>query len=187
MLLNNDGAAAIERVKEAYGFKFKNDLCRHVGLSSSTLATWMSRNHFPADLVIRCALDTGVRLEWLTTGRGRMREFLSSDTQTLPSCSLNDGQLKESGSITFDKLFLPSELRDPFVLRMNSDFYFLEREFSDLSDGLWLVNIEGKFSVRELAFVPVKRVKVLGGGIPFDCGIDEISIIARVIITHRKQ
>lgn len=186
MLLTNDGSAAISRVMEAYGFKFKNDLCRHVGMSSSTLATWVSRNHFPAELVIRCSMDTGVNLQWLTTGVGRMRDHLKTDITSLPSCVMIDGKIKESGNIMFDKIFLPANLRSPFVLRMSGDFYFLEKDFSDMTDGQWLVEIEGKASIRELAFIPIKKVKVLGGGVPFDCGVDEIGIIARVVSAQKK-
>ena len=186
MLLTNDGSAAISRVMEAYGFKFKNDLCRHVGMSSSTLATWVSRNHFPAELVIRCSIDTGVSLQWLTTGTGRIRELQRTDIESLSSCVLSDGKLLESGSIMFDKLFLPAGLRKPFVLRSSGDFYFLEKDFADTTDGQWLVEIEGKSSIRELAFVPIKKVKVLGGGVPFDCSVDEISIVARVVSVQKK-
>lgn len=185
-MFKNDGAKAIERVKDAYGFKFKNDLCRHVGLSSSTLATWMKRDTFPAELVIRCALDTGVNLQWLTTGVGRMRDHLRTDITSLPSCVLTDGKIKESGTIMFDKIFLPADMRAPLVLRMSGDFYFLEKDFSDMTDGQWLVEIEGKTSIRELAFIPIKKVKVLGGGVPFDCGVDEIGIIARVVSAQKK-
>lgn len=176
----------IGRVLQAYGLLIKNDLCEHVGISPNTLSTWTKRNTFPAELVIRCALDTGVSLEWLTNGIGRMRDFLRTDIETLPSGVLDDGKVNESGSIMFDKLFLPAGMRDPFVLRMSGDFYFLERDFSDLTDGLWLVEIEGKSNIRELAFIPVKKVKVLGGGTPFDCSIDEIKIIARVIGINKK-
>lgn len=182
----NDGAKAIERVKDAYGFKFKNDLCKHVGVPSNTLSTWIKRDSFPAELVIRCALDTGVNLQWLTTGVGRMRDHQLTDIESLQSCVLSEGKLVESGSIMFDKLFLPAGMLKPFVLRVSGDFYFLEKDFTDLKDGKWLVEIEGKFSIRELAFIPIKKVKVLGGGVPFDCAVDEINIVARVVSEHKK-
>lgn len=115
---------AIDRVMEAYGFFIKNDLCAHVGLSPNTLSTWTKRNTFPAELIIRCALDTGVSLAWLTSGQGLKRNPLTSDIVSIPSNVLINGELKPSGSISFDKLFLPVEMRDPLVLRSNGDFYF---------------------------------------------------------------
>lgn len=185
-MFKNDGAKAIDRVMEAYGFRFRNDLCRHVEMASSTLATWQRRDACPSDLVIRCALDTGASLKWLTCGEGRMFEQEKSDITSLPSCLIINGELKESGSIMFDKLYIPGELKEPFILRNNGDFYLLDKGITDHSDGQWLVGIEGKMSIRELAFIPVKKVKVLAGGIPFDCMVDEIKILAKVVnITHR--
>lgn len=185
-MFENDGANAITRVMEAYGFRFRNDLCRHVGMSSSTLATWQKRDSFPSDLVIRCALDTGVSMLWLTTGKGRMREHEKTDISTLPSCVFINGELKESGSIMFDKLYLPNDLISPFVLRDSGKFYLLDKGITEYFDGQWLVEIENKISIRELAFIPVKKVKVLGGGVPFDCQVDEIKIIAKVVSITQK-
>lgn len=185
-MFENDGANAITRVMEAYGFRFRNDLCRHVGMSSSTLATWQKRDSFPSDLVIRCALDTGVSMLWLTTGKGRMREHEKTDISTLPSCVFINGELKESGPIMFDKLYLPNNLISPFILRDSGNFYLLDKGISEYFDGQWMVEIEGKISLRDLAFIPVKMVKVMGGGIPFDCKIDDIRIIAKVISVTKK-
>ncbi len=177
---------AIDRVMEAYGFFIKNDLCAHVGLSPNTLSTWTKRNTFPAELIIRCALDTGVSLAWLTSGQGLKRNPLTSDIVSIPSNVLINGELKPSGSISFDKLFLPVEMRDPLVLRSNGDFYFLDKAIAELSDGQWLVEIENKVSIRELAFIPVKKVRVLGGGVHFDCGVDEIKILSKVVGVSKK-
>jgi len=185
-MFKNDGAHAIDRVMEAYGFTIRNDLCKHVGMSANTLATWQKRDTFPSDLVIKCALDTGVSLTWLTTGNGKKRDFLKTDIETLKSFILVNGQLKESGSIMFDKVYIPNGLISPFILRENGNFYFLDNGLNEFSDGQWLVEIENKISIRELAFVPVKKVKVLGGGVPFDCQVDEIKILARVVSITQK-
>lgn len=44
-----------------------------LGISSGTISTWVRRDFFPGDVVVTCALDTGVSLEWLATGKGQMR------------------------------------------------------------------------------------------------------------------
>ncbi|MCX2201701.1 hypothetical protein LDO48_17840 [Pantoea agglomerans] len=66
----------------------------------------------------------------------------------------NLSHLAQSLLISF---FLPVEMRDPLVLRSNGDFYFLDKAIEELSDGQWLVEIENKVSIRELAFIPVKK------------------------------
>ncbi|AKL42582.1 MULTISPECIES: phage repressor protein CI [Serratia] len=187
MKMATDGAASIDRLMEAYGFRFKNDLCRHFEISSSTLATWIKRDTFPAELIIQCALETNASLQWLATGKGRIFEHSQSDIATLNSYLLKDGSLKNSGSLMFDKVFLPNNLKEPYVIRTENEAFFVDKGFTDLVDGRWLVEVEGKHNIRELAFIPIKRVKVIGGGVPFDCGIDEIKIIARVVGVFRKE
>ena len=86
----------------------------------------------------------------------------------------------------FDKVFLPNNLISAHVVRTEHKTYIVDKGFTEYSDGEWLVNIEGKFSVRELAFIPIKKVRVLGGGVPFDCGIEDIKIIAKVAGTFIK-
>lgn len=185
-MFETGGNDAIERMMEAYGFRFKNDLCRHVDIASSTLATWLKRDYFPAHLVIRCALETGVSLKWLASGEGVKYDHTKSDIERLESYLLKDGGLKLSGHMMFDKVFLPNNLSDPHVIRTESKTYIVDKKDTELSDGEWLVNIEGKFSIRELAFIPVKKVRVQGGGVPFDCALDDIQIIAKVAGTFIK-
>lgn len=62
MNLEKGGRGAIERMVEAYGFKTRQALCDHLGISKSTLATRYMRDSFPAEWVIQCALETAPRL-----------------------------------------------------------------------------------------------------------------------------
>lgn len=55
---------------DAYWFSTQKELGDLLGISTATISTWIRRNFFPGDVVIACALDIGVSLEWLATGRG---------------------------------------------------------------------------------------------------------------------
>lgn len=186
MKYDKGGAAAIERALEAYGFRFKKDLCTHFEIATSTLSTWIKTDTMPGSLIIQCAIETGVSLEWLANGTGVKYEHTKSDIARLESYMMKDGELKQSGYMLFDKVFLPNDLADPHVVRTESKTYIVDKKESEFSDGEWLVNIEGKFSIRELAFIPVKKVRVQGGGVPFDCNLDDIKIIAKVAGTFSK-
>ncbi|WP_327061315.1 hypothetical protein [Leclercia adecarboxylata] len=60
----------------------------------------------------------------------------------------------------------------------------METEYTEIFDGEWLVEIEGKSEIRTLTRIPVKRLRVSrNGSAAFDCGIDDIRIIGRVILT----
>ncbi|MBN3069631.1 hypothetical protein H4F69_08555 [Pectobacterium brasiliense] len=47
----------------------------------------------------------------------------------------------------------------------------VQPKFDEVTDGKWLVEIEGKTSVHDLTHIPVGKVQVSGVGMAFDCGI----------------
>jgi hypothetical protein len=61
--------------------------------------------------------------------------------------------------------------------------YILDQKYADVFDGEWLVNIEGKTSIRTLTRIPIKKVRVSGVGMAFDCSMEDIQIIGRVVMT----
>ncbi|GAB7266241.1 hypothetical protein DZJ_27920 [Dickeya ananatis] len=44
-----------------------------------------------------------------------------------------------------------------------------------------MVDIEGAISIRDLTVLPAKRLHVAGGKVPFECGVDEIKTLGRVV------
>ncbi|WP_369410925.1 Repressor protein CI [Candidatus Pantoea multigeneris] len=65
-------------------------------------------------------------------------------------------------------------------MKSDNSTYVIEQE-SSLSDGLWLVDIEGALSLKKITVLPGKKSHVSGGKVPFECGIDDIKIIGRVV------
>lgn len=186
--MDGDSAPILDRVLEAYGFSQKLMLADHLGIASSSLAGRYRRGGFPADIVVRCAAETGVNLEWLATGKGRMYDDEKLDTLTMRRKKLIDGQLFDAGYLMFDKtLILPPkpELIKPFSLVDESNQYIIEQEVTDVFDGEWLLDIEGKISIRTLNRIPIKKVRVSGIGMAFDCAIEDIEIVGRVVLTIR--
>ncbi|WP_390903063.1 S24/S26 family peptidase [Serratia quinivorans] len=61
--------------------------------------------------------------------------------------------------------------------------YIIGQNFTEIYDDEWLINIEGKTSVRTLTKIPVKKVRVSDGKIAFDYSIDDIAIIGKVVLT----
>jgi len=180
MKYQTGGLDALDRVMEAYGFRFRNDLCRQLDISSSTLSTWIKRDYLPGEVLVQCAVDTNASIKWLATGKGVAFEHSNSDVLQLTSYVLNEGQLNVSGKVFFDRVLMPSNTAEPFAININETSYLLDHGFAEFSDGEWLINIDGKLSVRELAFMPGKRVKI-DGNIPFECPISDIELAAKVI------
>lgn len=62
------GKAVLTRMLQAYGFSMQKELGDLYGLSSGTISTWVRRDIL-GDVVVACALDTGVSLRWLARQR----------------------------------------------------------------------------------------------------------------------
>ncbi|QYM92254.1 phage repressor protein CI [Dickeya zeae] len=172
--------AAIERLVEAYGFKNRQALCDHLGVSKSTLANRYMRDSFPADWVIQAALETGVSLRWLATGEGPKFDDARNDVIAIPRQKLIDGKLYDSNYYMFDKAFLSDGLKDPVVILDGDITYIADRQFDEVVDGKWLVEIEGQTSIRDLTRIPTDKVKITGGNASFECNRSEINALAKI-------
>lgn len=180
----------LDRVIEVYGFTSKLQLAEHFDMASSSLSARFKRGIFPADMVVRCVAETGASLEWLATGQGKKFDDDELDIMKFPSKKLVDGHLYDSGYVMFDKVFfragtpLPTE---PMCVMDEKAQYILDQKYSEVFDGEWLVNIEGKTSIRTLTRIPIMKVRVSGVGMAFDCSLEDITIIGKVIITCSFQ
>ncbi|MDF3680208.1 phage repressor protein CI [Enterobacter hormaechei] len=180
------GPEVLDRVIQAYGFNTKLALAEHLDIASSSLANRYKRDFFPADIVVKCMAETGATLEWLATGQGRKFNDEDLDIMKLPRKKIVDGKLYESGFLMLDKVtFLPGKPlpQNPVCVIDNSLQYIIDQHFTEVYDDVWLVEVEGKTSVRTLTRIPVGKVRVSGVGMAFDCGIDDIKIIGRVVLT----
>lgn len=181
-----DSAPVLDRVLEAYGFTQKLQLAEHLCMAASSLSARYKRGGLPADIMVKCIAETGVSLEWLATGEGKKFEHDELDIMKFTRAKLVDGQLYESGYLMFDKvMFLPGVPlpTDPICVIDEKQQYIADRKFADVYDGQWIVNIEGKVSVRTLTRIPIQKVRVSGVGMAFDCSINDIEIIGRVVMT----
>lgn len=183
---DTDSAPVLDRVIEAYGFTQKMQLAEHLDMAASSLSSRYKRGGLPADIMLKCMAETGATLEWLATGNGKKFDSEELDILKMPRQKIVDGQLYDGGMFMLDKSSfvqgkpVPS---NPSCILDGAMQYVVEHQFSEIYDDAWLVEIEGKTSVRTLTRIPVKRVRVSGVGMAFDCGIDEINILGRIVLT----
>ena len=181
-----NSAIVLDRVVEAYGFTTKLQLAEHLSMAASSLSARYKRNIFPADIVVQCAFETGVTLEWLTHGTGKKYDDGKLDILKFPHKKLIDGQLYDSGYLMFDKVMFSPGIpipNSPICVFDEKTQYIVDQQFTDVYDGRWLVEIEGKTGFRDLVRIPVKRLRVSGVGMAFDCNLDDIKILGRVVMT----
>ncbi|MEQ5195410.1 helix-turn-helix domain-containing protein [Klebsiella sp. CTHL.F3a] len=180
---NQGDKAAIERLVEAYGFTTRQALADHLGVSKSTLANRYMRDTFPADWIIQCALETGVSLRWLSTSEGPM--WIDAKTQIMSSTKqkLSGGKLLDNGYLLFDLTLLPKDLEGISAIETADATYLVKNYSNEVNDGLWLISIDGIYSIRKLVRLPNNRVMLEYTSSKIECNINDISIIAKVIMT----
>ncbi|MBY5235022.1 CI repressor [Klebsiella aerogenes] len=197
MNLKTGGQAVITRLLEAYGFKTRQALCNQLNVSTSTMGTRWMRDVFPADWVIQCSIETGASVEWLSFGNGEMfpnghsthsnetkksaNENLLGDVVAVPREKIVDGNLYDSNFYMLDKAILPENILKPLIIIDDDLTYVAEHSISEITDGTWLVEIEGKVSIKELIRIPVGKVRVSSptGGYAFECGINDLTPLAK--------
>ncbi|HAF9718406.1 TPA: phage repressor protein CI [Salmonella enterica subsp. enterica serovar Javiana] len=172
----------LDRICEAYGFSQKIQLANHFDIASSSLSNRYTRGAISYDFAAHCALETGANLQWLLTGKGQpfTSSAIAEDTMSIELFTLSEEILKSDGSITVDAHFFTKPLTDAMAIRTEGKLHFIDKQAS-LSDGLWLVDIEGGISIRELTKLPGRKLHVTGGKVPFECGIDDIKTLGRVV------
>lgn len=177
--LNNE--EVLDRICEAYGFSQKIQLARHFEIASSSLANRYSRDSISYDFIVHCALETGVNLGWLLTGKGSpASEREASDTQRVEKFTLSEESLITDGNLSIAGKFFGKPPTNPIAVYADGKLHFIERDAS-LSDGAWLVDIEGAISIRELTKLPGRKLHVAGGKVPFECGFNDIKTLGRVM------
>lgn len=172
----------LDRICEAYGFSQKIQLANHFDIASSSLSNRYTRGAISYDFAAHCALETGANLRWLLTGEGEafVNNRESSDTKRIEGFTLSEEILKSDNQLSIDAQFFTKPLTDGMAIRSEGKIYFVDKQAS-LSDGLWLVDIEGAISIRELTKLPGRKLHVAGGKVPFECGIDDIKALGRVV------
>lgn len=183
MEFNQDAKSVIERMVKAYGVKTKLALCEALGITASALANRQNRNAFPAEYVLKCALDTGASVRWLTYGHGDMFEqntFTAPNTIAIPSKELVARKLYDKDLILLDKNLLPYEIKKPIFIIDGSTKYLATYNYAEIYDGKWLIDIDNNISIRNLTRTPSKRAIVSDGDSTFECPIDDLNVLAKI-------
>jgi Bacteriophage CI repressor helix-turn-helix domain. len=183
MNLETGARQAIERICEVYGFTSRNQLAKHIGITNSSLGNRIMRDNFPADIAIRCALETGASLHWLVTGDGATFDHAAADTIRIPSLRFEGTSLVKTSSLIFDKVLIPDHKGDLEVVVEGSAKYLIDRANYAAADGKYLIEYSGTQSIKELTLLPGNKLRIDWGKYPLDCEIGDVTIIGKVIMT----
>jgi phage repressor protein C with HTH and peptisase S24 domain len=182
------GKDAITRILQAYGFSTRQALCEHLGVSQSTMANRWMRDTFPHDWLIACHLDTGTPMLWLATGKGNPGAGVAQDSGlTLQYKEITNGVLNDIDVIRYDSRLIPNGITASFLVKFESSKYLVAPVDGEISDGLWLIEIDGFASIKQINRLPGGRVRVENGPASFECAASEIKVIGKVVSRTESQ
>jgi len=179
---NFNNEELLNRICEVYGFTQKIQLANHFKIAASSLQNRYTRGNLSYDFAVHCSLETGADLKWLMTGEGNKNASSDnlSNIISLPLFTLSEGRISENGTFKVGHELFNKPLKNAMCVRTDVKSYIVEQD-APLADGSWLVDVEGAVSLRELTVLPGKRLHIAGGKVPFECGIDEIKQLGRIV------
>ncbi|CAI1087426.1 Bacteriophage CI repressor helix-turn-helix domain [Serratia quinivorans] len=191
-VLASGGKGVLRRILDAYGFSLQKELGDLLGISSGTMSTWVRRNYFPGDIVVTCALDTGVSLLWLATGQGEMGSgstavAVPTGGRALPKYRLVAGQLKDAGEWLADGSLIPAGVAQPAYVDGGRLSWLVDLAVTHIANGRWLIDIDGNIDVYDIARLPGNQVQVSGGNADFQCSTDALKALGMVWLTLTPQ
>lgn len=182
---SNGGKAVLRRIMNAYGFTLQKQLCEFLGISAGTVSTWIRRNYFPGDVVVTCALETGVDLQWLATGKVNILERNNNPNSDfkIPHKNLSAGNLENLGLWSMDFSFVPNAISEPMLITSKMSSWLIDVSIREISNGKWLLGIDNKYDVYEVTLLPGKKVSINGKDASFTCSANEVEVIGKVALS----
>lgn len=190
-MLSSGGRAVLSRIIEAYGFKTQKELGEHLNISAGTISTWVRREYFPGDVVITCALDTGASLEWLATGEIGLAPHEESVALGIPKISkkiLVAGKLDDDGFCYIDQSFVPDgvKLKNLNYVRSGKSSWLIEMGVNELSNGSWLLDIDGTLDVYAVSKRPCNKLCITSHDSEFECLANEVIARGLVVVIFKN-
>lgn len=190
---NSGGKEILQRIMQAYGFTLQKELGDHLGIPSGTMSAWVRREHFPGDVVIVCALDTGVSLYWLATGNGGIHEQKAEDASSLPvglkqlpKYSIHTGQMVKSGMWFCDASIIDTKVINPVHVEKNGHGWLVDLDVKNIANGRWLIDVDGTCDVYDIARLPGNKLTVKNDSSHFECLVSEVICVGMVFLTLSK-
>lgn len=175
---------AVARICEVYGFTSRLQLAQYLEMSPSALGTRIMRDNFPADLVLRCALETGASIYWLTTGEGATFDHIASDTLRIPAYKISNNELIRQASFLYDKSLLPNYSGELQIVKDENVTYFVDIYSHQATDGKYLIEYSSTKSIKELTLLPGNKLRIDWGKYPVDCNISDVTLVGKVVATY---
>lgn len=189
-IMANGGKLVLRRLLDAYGFSMQKELGDLLDISSGTISTWIRREYFPGDVVVACALDTGVSLRWLATGKGEMFDSqpeVVTSSISIPKKKLVSGALNDTGNWLMDPALSAVDKDCLVFIDGVGHSWLVNTEAKNIANGRWFVNIDDSYDVYDISRLPGGKIKLTNSNVSFECGASDVTPFGAVLFTLEKH
>ena len=191
-IMASGGKPVLRRILDAYGFSMQKELGDLLDISSGTISTWIRRDYFPGDVVVSCALDTGVSLRWLSTGKGEMFDSVRSDSTDekvlrISRHRLESGKLLKSGSWILDPSLSTADPDSLVFIEGITHSWLANTTASNIGNGRWVIDIDESLDVFDVVRLPGGKLRLSNSAASFECALGDVKPFAAVIFTLEKN
>lgn len=145
---------------------------------------------FPGDVVVACALDTGVSLRWLATGKGEMFDSqpeVVTSSISIPKKKLVSGVLNEAGNWLMDPALSAVDKSCLVFIDGVGHSWLVNTEAKNIANGRWFVNIDDSYDVYDISRLPGGKIKLTNPNVSFECGASDVTPFGAVLFTLEKH
>lgn len=180
----------IEKMKQITNVSTDLQFADVIGISKSTIATWVNREMTPFEIVIRLHLATGVSLRSLLLDDGELFDKAFDGVEEVEGRRLINGRLEKSQPVLFDPIVLNDfgvKAVQSKVVELDNEKLLVNFEETSASSGRYVIDIDGTVSINQIQRLPGKRLAINFNESSFTVTDDEISVLGRVVMSMTKE
>ncbi len=108
---------------------------------------------------------------------------MSSDINIIKKKNLIAGALEEGGEWQVELSFLQAKPSSPIFVSSNTGSWLIDTDITSISNGRWLLGIDGKYDIYDVAIFPNKKISVTTPSFNFICASNEVSVAGKVFFS----
>jgi len=100
---------------------------------------------------------------------------------SIKHAELKNGELHPSDEILLDSRLLDGESSNSLFVKTASDSFVVDTSVKQISNGYWLVDIDGVKSFVKIARIPGNKILVHQDEASFECAVDDVEVVGRAV------
>lgn len=85
------------------------------------------------------------------------------------------------GDVFLDQTLIPGKAEYCLYVKANDGNYIVDTSAKQLSNGIWLIDIDGMKNIVKIARIPGNKIVVNQDDTSFECSVDDVEVVGRAV------